>query len=136
MTLIADILLTAGCIGAALYCYILGRRLRAFNDLEKGMGGAVAVLSAQVDDLEKSVATAKASASMSQLELQEVTRRAEDVRRQLEIQIAAMHDIKFEDPPAQHAIELEEQESEKHIQFSKPVSEPMFTRHRSAERAQ
>ena len=65
MTLIADILLAAGAIGAAFYCFVLGRRLRRFNDLEKGVGGAVAVLSAQVDDLDKTLATARSSAEVS-----------------------------------------------------------------------
>ena len=51
MELIADILLAAGAIGAGVYCFVLARRLNRFNDLEKGVGGAVAVLSAQVDDL-------------------------------------------------------------------------------------
>ena len=50
MDVIADILLVAGALGAGFYCYILARRLSRFNDLENGVGGAVAVLSAQVDD--------------------------------------------------------------------------------------
>ena len=48
MTLIADILLVAGALGAGLYCHVLAGRLRRFTDLEKGVGGAVAVLSAQI----------------------------------------------------------------------------------------
>jgi len=136
MTFIADILLTAGCLGAALYCYILGRRLRAFNDLEQGMGGAVAVLSAQVDDLEKSVAAAKTSAAFSQQELQTVTHRAEDVRRQLEIQIAALHDLSNEEKPVQPAPIAESERDTHHVELAKTAGEPMFTRHRSAERPQ
>lgn len=93
MTLIADILLAAGALGAAFYCFVLGRRLRKFNDLEKGMGGAVAVLSAQVDDLEKTLASARKSAAGSTAELEGLTARAETVRRQLELQIAALHDM-------------------------------------------
>ena len=31
MTMIADILLAAGALGAALYCYVLSRRLRRFT---------------------------------------------------------------------------------------------------------
>lgn len=93
MGLIADILLAAGALGAAFYCFMLGRRLRRFNDLEKGMGGAVAVLSAQVDDLEATIDTAKAAAAARQKELEDVTARAEDVRRQLELQIASVHDL-------------------------------------------
>ena len=49
MDIIADILLAAGAVGAGIYCYVLGRRLNRFNDLENGVGGAVAVLSAQAD---------------------------------------------------------------------------------------
>lgn len=37
MDLIADILLASGAIGAGVYCFILGRRLNRFNDLEKGL---------------------------------------------------------------------------------------------------
>ena len=134
MTLIADIFLTAGCIGAALYCYILGRRLRAFNDLERGMGGAVAVLSAQVDDLEKSVTAAKTSAANSQQELEAVTLRAEDVRRQLEIQIAALHDV------SSSAVSQDrltpDQDDLRPLEAAKPHNEPMFTRHRASGRPQ
>ena len=39
MSQIADVLLIAGAFGAALYCYVLARRLRRFNDLEKGRPG-------------------------------------------------------------------------------------------------
>ncbi len=93
MALIADILLVAGALGAAFYCFVLGRRLRNFNNLESGMGGAVAVLSAQVDDLEKILSSARTAAEVSASELQQLTARAEDVRRQLEIQMASLHDI-------------------------------------------
>jgi len=134
MTLIADIFLTAGCIGAALYCYILGRRLRAFNDLERGMGGAVAVLSAQVDDLEKSVTAARSSASNSQQELESVTLRAEDVRRQLEIQIAALHDLRVHDASPNERAPDQEELPEPEV--AKTLNEPMFTRHRTSGRPQ
>ena len=43
MEMVADILLVAGALGAGFYCYILARRLSRFNDLENGVGGAVAV---------------------------------------------------------------------------------------------
>ena len=49
MELIADVLLAAGALGAGLYCYVLALRLKQFQTLESGMGGAIAVLSAQVD---------------------------------------------------------------------------------------
>ena len=60
MQVIADIFLGAGALGAAVYCLVLARRLNRFNDLEKGVGGAVAVLSSQVDDLTSALTEAQA----------------------------------------------------------------------------
>jgi hypothetical protein len=93
MDIIADILLAAGAIGAGVYCFVLGRRLNRFNDLEKGVGGAVAVLSAQVDDLNRALATAQQTASVSAQTLTDLTKRAEDMSRRLELQMASLHDI-------------------------------------------
>lgn len=93
MNVIADILLAAGAIGAGYYCYVLSYRLRRFTDLETGVGGAVAVLSAQVDDLTKSLAAARTSAGGSVTELTDVTERAEAAARQLELLVASLHDV-------------------------------------------
>lgn len=93
MALIADILLIAGALAAGLYCLVLSRRLRKFNDLEKGVGGAVAVLSAQVDDMTKALERARAAAGASAESLEASTARAEGVRERLEILLAAMHDL-------------------------------------------
>lgn len=135
MTLIADILLAAGALGAAFYCFVLGQRLRKFNDLEKGMGGAVAVLSAQVDDLEKTLAAARKSAAGSTAGLEALTARAEDVRRQLELQIAALHDVvpAPSQPPATATAPATPTANA--AQPPKDTSEPMFVRHRVAGRA-
>lgn len=93
MTMIADMLLMAGALGAGLYCFVLSRRLRRFNDLEKGVGGAVAVLSAQVDDLSRTLTRAHGSASASVKTLSGVTERAESAAKQLELLMASMHDL-------------------------------------------
>ncbi|ARE83196.1 conserved hypothetical protein [Roseovarius sp. EC-HK134] len=93
MEMIADILLVAGAIGAGVYCFVLARRLNHFNDLETGMGGAVAVLSAQVDDLTRTLQAARQTADGSTRSLISVTERAEDVARRLELLVAAMHDL-------------------------------------------
>ncbi|TCO73375.1 hypothetical protein [Rhodovulum euryhalinum] len=97
MALIADILLIAGALGATLYCHVLARRLRRFNDLEKGMGGAIAVLSAQVDDMTRALHGAQSSARHSTDGLESLTGRAEEVARRLELLVAAMHDLPGED---------------------------------------
>jgi hypothetical protein len=93
MELIADILLVAGALGAGFYCFVLARRLRRFNDLENGVGGAVAVLSAQVDDLAKTLEAAQSTASSSTQSLEGLTDRAETVAKRLELMVASMHDL-------------------------------------------
>jgi hypothetical protein len=93
MTLIADILMIAGALGAAFYCMVLSRRLRRFSDLENGVGGAVAVLSVQVDDMTRTIRQAEKAAAESAVRLNELTARSEDAARRLELMIAAMHDL-------------------------------------------
>lgn len=93
MELIADILLVAGALGAGFYCFILARRLSRFNDLETGVGGAVAVLSAQVDDLTRTLEAARSTAGASTESLEFLTDRAEGVARRLELLMASMHDL-------------------------------------------
>ena len=93
MMTIADILLVAGALGAGFYCYVLSRRLRRFTDLEKGVGGAVAVLSAQVDDLTKTLNHAQLTAKTSVGTLDEVSTRAEAAGKRLELLVAALHDL-------------------------------------------
>lgn len=121
MDLIADMLLAAGAIGAGIYCFVLGRRLNRFNDLEKGVGGAVAVLSAQVDDLTKTLAAAQETASSSADTLTELTSRAEGMSQRLELQMASLHDI----PTQQTNMGTSTQQQ--------TTNEPMFVRHRTAE---
>lgn len=103
-TVIADGLLVAGALGAALYCFILSRRLRRFTDLEKGVGGAVAVLSAQVDDLNRTLVRARETAGQSAATVTSVTERAEAAARRLEILIAALHDLPEAPAPQQPPI--------------------------------
>ncbi|MFV0512285.1 MAG: hypothetical protein ACK5MY_01435 [Jhaorihella sp.] len=93
MELVADILLVAGALGAGLYCFVLARRLNRFNDLERGVGGAVAVLSAQVDDLNLSLIKARETSESSNTALNDLTDRAEGVAKRLELLMASMHDV-------------------------------------------
>jgi Domain of unknown function (DUF6468) len=97
MTLIADILLAAGAFGAAIYCSILSARLKKFSTLESGMGGAIAVLSAQVDDMTQALETARGAATGSAAQLEDRTRRAEAVSSRLELLVASLHDLPQDD---------------------------------------
>ncbi|MBA84230.1 hypothetical protein ACSSNL_05290 [Thalassobius sp. S69A] len=114
MEFIADVLLVAGALGAGFYCFILARRLSRFNDLENGVGGAVAVLSSQVDDLTNTLKAAQSVADSSTESLDGLTDRAEQVAKRLELLVASMHDLP-DTPPAQPQAE--------------PQPEAMFFRH-------
>lgn len=124
---ISDILLVAGALGAGFYCYILARRLARFNDLENGIGGAVAVLSAQVDDLAKTLVSAQKTASTSNVTLEGLTDRAETVAKRLELLVASMHDLPAEPQRPQTQANPQDDLS------LKVKAEPVFMRHRAAE---
>lgn len=93
MELIADILLIAGALGAGLYCAVLSRRLSRFTDVEKGVGGAISVLSQQVTDMTKALEAAQAETASSASSLSTMTGRAEGVAQRLELLVASMHDL-------------------------------------------
>lgn len=93
MELIADSLQLAATLGAALYCYVLAGRLRKFTTLETGMGGAIAVLSAQVDDMTRALEQARGVSAGSEKRLTELTLRADGLARQLELLVASLHDL-------------------------------------------
>ncbi len=99
MDLIADILMVAGALGAAIYCAVLASRLRRFNDLEKGVGGAVAVLSAQVDDMTRTLKAAQDTSTRSEDALERLTQRAEGAAQRLELMMASLHDLPSDTPP-------------------------------------
>lgn len=93
MELISDILLMAGSFGAAVYCFVLSSRLKKFTTLETGMGGAIAVLSAQVDDMTRALEKARGAANGSADSLEALTVRGEAVARKLELLLASLHDL-------------------------------------------
>jgi hypothetical protein len=93
MDIIANILLAAGAFGAATYCYVLAARLKKFSTLETGMGGAIAVLSGQVDDMTRALEKAQGVASGSATSLDVLTGRAESAAIRLELLVASLHDL-------------------------------------------
>lgn len=93
MGLFADILLVTGTWAVAAYCYVLSVRLRKFATLESGMGSAVALLSAQVDDMTRALDRARGSAQGSAAGLEALTARAEIAAARMEVLLASMHDL-------------------------------------------
>ena len=98
MQIVADIILIFAAFGATFYCFVLAHRLRRFTDLEKGVGGAVAVLATQVDDLTKVTVTAQANAAASVSTLENVCHRSETAAARLELLLASLQDL----PPSEH----------------------------------
>lgn len=98
MNLIADFLLATGAFATAIYCLVLARRLKRFTTLETGMGGAIAVLSAQVDDMTKALDRARSSATTSSQALDDQVQRAETAAARLELMLASLHDLPDEMP--------------------------------------
>ena len=78
----------------------------------------MAVLSAQVDDLTKTLAAAQKTASISVETLTQLTERAEQTSRRIELQIASIHDI-----PDAPVVEKTVSSA-----IKQNPSEPMFTR--------
>lgn len=93
MELIANIMLAAGAFGLAAYCFILQKKISKFAQLEDGMGGAIAVLSAQVDDMTKVLTKAQSAAEDSTLKLNNLTTRAEASAIRLELLLSSLHDL-------------------------------------------
>lgn len=137
MNLIADILLVAGALGAAFYCMILSRRLSRFTDLEKGVGGAVAVLSAQVDDMTRTMDQTRAAASTSVDKLKDLTDRAEAAAKRLELLIASLHDLPAPTGKPEPADKAAAPQPEPQDETAGPPKAPVFRHKREpAEAAQ
>lgn len=101
MGFLSDLLLAGAAFGAAVFCLVLSRRLKALTALDSGMGSAIAILSAQVDDLTRALTGAKEAAQGTSGRLAAQTERAEAACRRLELLLATLHDLPERAPPAQ-----------------------------------
>jgi hypothetical protein len=89
----ADILMIAASLGAAGYCLLLSRRLSRLTSFDKGIGGAIAVMSQQVDEMKAALSDAKAGSDGAGHHLQDLVRQAREISGELEMMIAACHDF-------------------------------------------
>ncbi len=83
---ILEICIMIGALGLALFCIVLARRLKRLNDLESGLGGAIAVMSAEIDRLEQSIHMAKAEATSASKALAQQIKLAQNERAHLNLQ--------------------------------------------------
>lgn len=96
-SILADVLLLLAAIGAAAYCMVLSRRLTRLNSVDKGLGGAIAVLSAQVDDLTKALSEAREGSEATAERLAKLMSEAETMANDIEEMLSVSHD--FSPPP-------------------------------------
>lgn len=85
MALIIQAGLMAACLAVAAYCHVLARRLRRLNDLETGLGGAIAVMSVEVERLEAAIAEARSEAERAARQLATEIQHAKDERTRLRL---------------------------------------------------
>ena len=110
--LLSDILLVIGAMATGLFCLLLVWRLRKFNNLEQGVGGAILVLSAQVEELTRAMQDAQKLADQSEEALRDLTSRAEATARQLELMLAATQDAEMpEENPSRSFVRHDRQEA-------------------------
>lgn len=90
MQYITDLALGFAALSAAAYCMVLSRRLRALSRLDGTMGSAIAVFSAQVDELSRALQAARHSSEGARSQLESQTSRAEAAARRLELMLTAL----------------------------------------------
>ena len=107
MGLIADGLMIAAALTAAIYCHVLAGRLRSLRRLDGGVGQAVAAMASQTEELRQALRAARAAAGESTRTLAERTARAEMAAGRLELLLAAIHDNQGGAAPANVAARRE-----------------------------
>lgn len=148
----ADILIIFASLGAMAYCMILSRRLSRLTSFDKGLGGAIAVMSSQVDEMKAALREAKSGSDGAGNQLTDLVHQAREISSELEMMIAACHDfaeeaISVQAPSELLSTEIEEaaddalvsaaQEAPKAEDESDVSVTPMFgSRRAAAERAE
>lgn len=118
MSILSDLLLGFGAIAAAIYCFILSRKISKLKGLDQDLGSAIAVLSHQVDEMSQALSSAQETAGESAEILETKTIAASGIAERLEFMIAALQDLP--DMPAQDAapsqdIEASDDEEERTV---------------------
>lgn len=92
MAFIADILLLAAACAAAVYCRLLSQKLQHLGRTDGGLGGAVAALNEQVNELQLTINQVSAGATQKASRLDEVAKRADTISRKLQLLLISLHE--------------------------------------------
>ena len=121
----ADLLVLLASLGAMGYCLVLSRRLNRLTSFDKGIGGAIAVMSSQVDEMKAALHQAKAGSDGEGKQLSELVQQARDISTELEMMIAACHDFAEDALAAQALKRPDDERSEGHGPASEARETPM-----------
>ena len=80
LAVLAQIALAVAGLALALWCAVLARRLRQLNDLERGLGGAIAVMASEIARLEHALTRARSDATAAGEALGQTVAQARDER--------------------------------------------------------
>ena len=136
----ADILIIFASLGAMAYCMVLSRRLSRLTSFDKGLGGAIAVMSSQVAEMKAALKEVKSGSEGAGTQLTELVFQAREISSELEMMIAACHDFAEEaisvqtpapDQEAPRHDEITEQELGLDVEPEDSVT-PMFGSRRAA----
>lgn len=92
MELLADALLLLGALAAALYCWVLSKRVKGLNSMDSGLGTAIASLSTQVNEMQSTLKAARSETGSSAAELSELVERAEKATENLKLMLATVQE--------------------------------------------
>jgi hypothetical protein len=84
MELVSDGLLIAAASVAALYCYILSRKLSALSNVDNGLGSAINGLSERIESTRESLSETKSTTTSLARDLAIITARADAASERLE----------------------------------------------------
>lgn len=89
----SDILLVAGSLGLAVYCWILSRRLSRLSRSDEGLGATIAALAAQVETVQSTATQASGEAQAAAERLAAMIAEAETREGELSIILAGLSDL-------------------------------------------
>ncbi len=98
MTIIADWLLFLAALGAAFYCRVLANRLRALNNMDTGVGNAIATLSERVDSLQTTLSSLSDQTAERAARIEALTQEADAASRRMELLLASLHEPQYASP--------------------------------------
>ncbi|WP_366191732.1 hypothetical protein [Meridianimarinicoccus marinus] len=96
--MIADSLLIAAALSAAIYCIVLSRKLTRFSSHSDGIGQEIKALADQVQVLNQTLEKTLHDVDSSSESLARNLEKGEAAKKSLELLLASLHDLPKESP--------------------------------------